>query len=51
MPESKSGWDVDGVENRVILDYGAGFVDYRGWYANAGALWPTSPNSPHGAMR
>lgn len=35
--ESKSGWNVDGVEIRVILDYGAGFVDHRGWYANAGA--------------
>ncbi len=35
--ESKSGWDVDGVEIRVILDYGAGFVDHRGWYANPGA--------------
>jgi hypothetical protein len=35
--ESKSGWDVDGVEVRVILDFGAGFVDWRGWYANAGA--------------
>lgn len=36
--ESKSGWDVDGVEIRVILDFGAGFVDHRGWYANAGAV-------------
>jgi hypothetical protein len=35
--ESKSGWDVDGVEVRVILDFGAGFVDWRGWYQNAGA--------------
>lgn len=35
--ESKSGWDVDGVEVRVLLDYGAGFVDWRGWYVNAGA--------------
>ncbi len=35
--ESKSGWDVDGVEIRVILDFGAGFVDHRGWYANPGA--------------
>ena len=35
--ESKSGWEVDGVEIRVILDYGAGFIDHRGWYANAGA--------------
>ena len=35
--ESKSGWEVDGVEIRVILDYGAGFIDHRGWYANPGA--------------
>ena len=35
--ESKSGWDVDGIDIRVILDYGAGFVDHRGWFANAGA--------------
>jgi hypothetical protein len=35
--ESKSGWDVDGVEIRVILDYGAGFVDHRGWFMNQGA--------------
>lgn len=35
--ESKSGWDVDGVEVRVILDFGAGFIDHRGWFANAGA--------------
>jgi hypothetical protein len=35
--ESRSGWDVDGVEVRVILDFGAGFVDHRGWFMNAGA--------------
>lgn len=35
--ESKSGWNVDGVEIRVILDFGAGFIDHRGWFANAGA--------------
>lgn len=35
--ETKAGWDVDGVEIRVILDFGAGFIDWRGWYANAGA--------------
>ena len=35
--KSKSGWDVDSVEVRVILDFGAGFIDWRGWYANAGA--------------
>ncbi|MFQ3664657.1 MAG: prohead protease/major capsid protein fusion protein [Sphingomonadaceae bacterium] len=35
--ESRSGWDVDGVEIRVILDFGAGFVDHRGWFMNPGA--------------
>ncbi|TCT05391.1 Mu-like prophage major head subunit gpT [Tepidamorphus gemmatus] len=35
--ETKAGWDVDGVEIRVILDFGAGFIDWRGWYQNAGA--------------
>ena len=35
--ESRSGWDVDGVEIRVILDYGAGFIDHRGWFQNPGA--------------
>jgi len=35
--ESKAGGDGDGVEVRLLLDYGAGFVDGRGWYANAGA--------------
>ena len=34
--ESRSGWDVDGVEIRVILDFGAGFIDHRGWFMNAG---------------
>ena len=35
--ESRSGWDVDGVEIRVILDFGAGIIDHRGWFMNAGA--------------
>jgi len=35
--ESRSGWDVDGVEIRVILDFGVGFIDHRGWFMNAGA--------------
>lgn len=35
--ESRAGWDVDGVEVRVILDFGAGFIDWRGWYQNPGA--------------
>ncbi len=35
--ENRFGWDVEGVEIRVILDFGAGFIDHRGWFQNAGA--------------
>ncbi|MGP1394174.1 MAG: prohead protease/major capsid protein fusion protein [Inquilinaceae bacterium] len=35
--ESRSGFEVDGVQIRVRLDYGAGFVDFRSWYMNPGA--------------
>ena len=35
--ETQSGWDVDGVEVRCILRFGAGFIESRSWYANAGA--------------
>ncbi|MFM9860553.1 HK97 family phage prohead protease [Pseudoxanthobacter sp. M-2] len=34
--ESKAGFEVDGVQVRVRLDFGAGFVDWRGWFRNAG---------------
>ncbi|MFC7704545.1 hypothetical protein ACFQXB_10100 [Plastorhodobacter daqingensis] len=33
--ENRSGWDVDGVEIRVILDFRAGFIDHRRWFMNA----------------
>src|SRR5690606_793678 len=47
--ESRSGWDVDGVKIRVILDFGAGFIDHRSWFMNSGSrAWPTSPSSPAG---
>ncbi|MEM7223004.1 MAG: prohead protease/major capsid protein fusion protein [Pseudomonadota bacterium] len=35
--ESQNGFRVDGVEIRVRLDYGCGFVEHRSWYENAGA--------------
>jgi phage head maturation protease len=35
--DSRSGWEVLGVETRVVLHFGAGVVDYRGAYRNAGA--------------
>lgn len=35
--ESKNGFEIDGVQLKVRLDFGAGFVDWRSWYMNAGA--------------
>ena len=35
--ESRTGFDVDGVETRVRLDFGAAFIDHRGWFKNSGA--------------
>lgn len=34
---TQAGFDVDGVRLRIRLDFGAGFVDHRGWYRNPGA--------------
>ena len=33
---SREGWDVLGMEFRVVLDFGAGATDFRGAYFNAG---------------
>lgn len=33
--ESRAGFEIDGVQIKVRLDFGAGFVDWRGWYLNA----------------
>jgi len=35
--ESRAGFEVDGLEIKVRLDFGAAFLDYRGWYTNEGA--------------
>lgn len=37
LVEVREGFDVDGVEVKCRLDFGAGFTDFRGWYRNAGA--------------
>ena len=34
---SREGFDVLGTEYRVVLDFGAGAVDWRGAYLNPGA--------------
>lgn len=33
--ETKAGFEVDGVQVKARVDFGAGFVDWRGWYAAA----------------
>jgi hypothetical protein len=35
--ESRTGWDVDGMEMKARMVFGAGAIDYRGFYKNAGA--------------
>ena len=34
--ETKIGFEVDGVQLKCRLDFGGGFVDWRGWFTNAG---------------
>jgi phage head maturation protease len=34
--ESRAGFEVDGVEVKVRLDFGAAFLEHRGWYQNPG---------------
>lgn len=34
--ETRAGFEVDGVEVKVRLDFGAAFLDWRSWYMNAG---------------
>jgi hypothetical protein len=31
------GFEVDGMKTKCRLDFGAGFLDWRGWYRNPGA--------------
>lgn len=35
--DTRAGFDIDGVETKVSMDFGAGWVDHRGWYKNPGA--------------
>lgn len=30
--ESRAGFDIDGTQIKVRLDYGAGWIDHRGWF-------------------
>jgi len=41
--DTKEGWDVLGVEFRVIRDFGTGVVDYRGAYRDDGAAPDDEP--------
>lgn len=35
--ETRAGFEVDGMEFKVRLDFGAAFLDHRGWFMNPGA--------------
>lgn len=35
--ETRQGFEVDGVQMKVRLDFGCGWTDYRGWYRNDGS--------------
>lgn len=35
--ETRAGFEVDGMEFKVRLDFGAAFLDWRSWFANEGA--------------
>lgn len=35
--ETRAGFEIDGVQVKIRLDFGGGFVDWRGWYRNPGA--------------
>jgi hypothetical protein len=37
MIDTRAGFDVDGIEWRVRLDFGCGILDHRGLFKNAGA--------------
>ncbi|KFI28163.1 prohead protease/major capsid protein fusion protein [Paenirhodobacter enshiensis] len=35
--ETRTGFEVDGVEFKIRLDFGAGWLDFRGWQKDLGA--------------
>ena len=35
--ESKQGFEIDGMAFKVRLDFGAAFLEHRGWFRNTGA--------------
>lgn len=35
--ETKQGFEIDGMAFKVRLDFGAAFLEHRGWFRNAGA--------------
>jgi Mu-like prophage major head subunit gpT len=35
--DTRAGFEIDGLEIKCRLDFGAAFLDWRGWYTNAGA--------------
>ena len=40
--QTQVGFEIDGVQVKIRTDFGAAFVDWRGWYSNVG----TAPAQP-----
>ncbi len=36
MLDTRPGWDVDGMEWRILHDFGCGAIDWRGVFRNPG---------------
>jgi len=47
--ETREGFEVDGLETKARLVFGASWVDYRGVYLNAGAATPAALGAPQAA--
>jgi len=47
--ETREGFEVDGLETKARLVFGASWVDYRGVYLNTGAPTPAALGAPQAA--
>ncbi|MCB1438134.1 MAG: Mu-like prophage major head subunit gpT family protein [Nitratireductor sp.] len=37
VTDTRAGFEIDGLEVKVRLDFGGGWIDHRGWFKNPGA--------------
>jgi len=36
ITDTRAGFEIDGLEVKIRLDFGGGWIDHRGWYKNPG---------------